>query len=168
MAMDKDLDKKEDNLDILKEKYDELKVKYDLPEFYELNKLFDIEDVDTETDFLLRRIRRVITERIAGYSRFVDVILNPSNAPVFFFNLIKKIDNGKKQAITEVYEILGNLEMEIIILDLDYSEKKEAEFIKKVIDLFDKRIKKDLLEVVKSLGAVSLDDKKETSRSYFG
>ena len=166
--MDKDLDKKEDNLDILKEKYDELKVKYDLPEFYELNKLFDIEDVDTETDFLLRRIRRVITERIAGYSRFVDVILNPSNAPVFFFNLIKKIDNGKKQAITEVYEILGNLEMEIIILDLDYSEKKEAEFIKKVIDLFDKRIKKDLLEVVKSLGAVSLDDKKETSRSYFG
>ncbi len=160
----------ENGLDVLKEKYEKLKEKYNLPEFYDLNKLFDIEDIDADSDFFLRKIRRVIADRIAGYSRFVEVILNPSNAPVFFFNLIKKLELKDKELIKEAYEVLGNLELEMMGLDLDYSEKKEAEFLKNIVLVFDKTIRPIFLDVLKKLrdSDEKIDDKKETSRSYFG
>ena len=160
----------ENGLDVLKEKYEKLKEKYNLPEFYDLNKLFDIEDIDADSDFFLRKIRRVIADRIAGYSRFVEVILNPSNAPVFFFNLIKKLELKDKELIKEAYEVLGNLELEMMGLDLDYSEKKEAEFLKNIVLVFDKTIRPIFLDVLKKLrdSDEKIDDKKETRRSYFG
>ncbi len=155
-------------LDKLKEEYEKFRKKYDLPEFYELNKHFDVEETDIETDFLLRKIRRTIAERITGYSRFADIILNPSNAPMFFFKLIKKLDNKDKEALGEIYETLGNIEIEILTLDLDYSEKKEAEFIKKSFEIFDKQIKVKFLDIIKKLGNEESNNKKENSGSYFG
>lgn len=164
-------DKENDsNLENLKEKYNEHKKKYGLPDFSALNELFDLEDVGSDTDYLLRKIRRAVAERISGYSRFVDVILNPSNAPVFFFNLIKKLDLKDKEAITNVYNILGNLELEMMGLDLEYNEKKEAEFLIKIVDVFDKKIRPVFLDVLKKLrnGDDKSDVKKETKGSYFG
>jgi len=156
------------NLDKLKQEYEELKLKYSLPEFYELNKLFDIEETDVDTDFLLRKIRRTISERITAYSRFVDLILNPSNAPMFFFKLIKKIDSKDKEVLNEIYNILGNLEIKILTLDLDYSEEKEVDFIKKTFEIFDKKVRLNFLEVIKKLENCEIDCKKENGRSYFG
>jgi hypothetical protein len=155
-------------LDSLKGAYEILKNKYNLPGFYDLNKLFDIEDIDTDTDFMLRRIRRIIAERITGYSRFVDIILNPSNAPVFFFKLLKKLDNKDKEVLSVMYEILGNLEIEILSLDLDYSEEKEAAFIRKVYEVFEKEVRLNFLTVVKKLGNGDDILKKDNNRSYFG
>ena len=160
----------ENNLDALKDRYEKLKEKYNLPEFYDLNKLFDIEDVDPCTDFFLRKIRRTIADRIAGYYRFVDIILNPSNAPVFFFNLIKKLDLKDKELIKGAYEILGNLELEMMGLDLDYSEKKEAEFLKKIVLIFDEKIRPIFLDILHKLrdGNGKIEDNKDSKRSYFG
>jgi len=156
-------------LDNLKKEYGKFKEKYELPDFYELNKLFDIEDVDYDSDFFLRRVRRVIADRIGGYSRFVDVILNPSNAPVFFFNVLKKLDSTDRENITNVYELLGNFELEMLGLDLDYSEEKEAEFIKKLFHVFNHDIRIKFLDVVKKLGNGKSNDKKESKgSSYFG
>jgi len=157
-------------LDVLKEKYEKLKEKYNLPEFYDLNKLFDIEDIDADSDFFLRRIRRAIADRIAGYSRFVDIILNPSNAPVFFFNLIKKLELRDKELIKEAYEVLGNLELEMMGLDLDYSEKKEAEFLKEIVVVFDKKIRPIFLDILKKLrdSDEKIEITKDNNRSYFG
>jgi len=52
------------NLEELKKQYDQFKEKYNLPDFTDLNKQFDVEEIDIETEFLLRRIRRIIAERI--------------------------------------------------------------------------------------------------------
>jgi hypothetical protein len=164
----KEIDKDSCTLDSLKGAYEEFRKKYDLPEFYELNKLFDIEDIDVDTDFLLRRIRRIIAERITGYSRFVDIILNPSNAPVFFFKLLKKLDSKDKDVLSRMYEILGNIEIEILSLDLDYSEEKESIFIKKIYKLFDKEIRMSFLGIVKKLGNGEDILKKDNNSSYFG
>jgi len=152
----------------LKEAYSTFKSKYDLPEFYELNKVFDIEDIDVDTDFLLRRVRRIIAERITGYSRFVDILLNPSNAPVFFFKLLKKLDSSDKELLSKMYELLGNVEIEILSLDLDYSEKNEADFIKKIYELFEAEVRLNFLSIVKKLGTSEDILKKDTNRSYFG
>jgi len=156
------------NLNDLKEKYGVYRDKYDLPEFSTLNKLFDIEEIDVETDFLLRKIRRIISDRVAGYLRFIEIIMNPSNAPMFFFKLIKKLDTKDKETLTELHGVLGNFELEIVTLDLNYDEKNEAGFIKKITEMFDKNIRLKLLDIVGKLGNGEESKKTNNNRSYFG
>ena len=159
-----------DNLSLeeLKQKYSVFREKYDLPGFSELNIFFDIEDLeDCETEFFLRKIRKIISERIAGFLRFFEIILNPSNAPIFFFKLIKKLEEKDKENLSKIYEKLGNLEIEVVRLDLDYAEEKEAEFIKKIFSFFNE-IKGDVLGMInKMVNSGGVGFKKE-SGSYFG
>ena len=165
------IEEKIPTLEELKQAYNQFKDKYDLPEFFDINKVFDIEDIDIETEFLLRKVRRIVSDKIAGYLRFVEIILNPSNAPMFFFKLIKKLGEEDKKQLTEIYEQLSKFELEIIRLDLDYNEDKEAEFIKKVYDVFSNEISKKLLDIVEKMGN-GKDSKekkeKESKSSYFG
>jgi hypothetical protein len=152
----------------LKEKYEIFKKKYNLPDFNDINKAFDIEELDSESDFLIRKIRRYISEKLAGYMRFIEVLLNPSNAPIFFFKLIKKLDNTDKETLTRLYEELGNIELETIALDLEYNEEKEADLIKKLYNLFNDEIKKELLFTLKKLSNGDNGKNKENGVSYFG
>ena len=152
----------------LKDKYEILRKKYSLPGFIEINRVFDIEELDSETDLLIRKIRRFISEKLAGYMRFIEALLNPSNAPIFFFKLIKKLDNNDKENLTKLYEALGNIELETILLDLEYNEEKEAAFIKKLYDMYNNEIRKELLNVLKKLGNGENNNAKENSGSYFG
>ncbi len=156
----------EKNLEELKKQYKIFKKKYNLPEFSELNKLFDIEETDSETDFLLRKIRRTISEKIAGYLKFFEIILNPNNAPIFFFRILKKINDKDKEKINQIYKKLGNLEIELVKLDLDYSEEKESEFIKKVYNIFS-HMQKDILKIIDKMLNGGKEEKKERG-SYFG
>lgn len=158
---------KESNLENLKKEYAILKSKYKLPEFTQLNVIFDIEEVNIETEFLLRKIRRIIIDKVTGYLRFVETILNPANAPIFFLKLIKKLDLQDREILGKMYEHLGNLETEVICLDLDYSEDKEAEFINKVFELFEKHICKDLMLVTQKL-TLDVNFEKKSNGSYFG
>jgi len=163
----KDLDEK-NCLEELRDMYNVFREEYKLPEFSELNELFDIEDVDIESEFLLRRIRRVISEKIAGYLRFIEIILNPSNAPMFFFKLVKKLDKEDMGALGEIYDVLGGFEIEVAGLDLSYSESREADFIKKVFNVFDSEIRERLLKIVERLGNGDGVKKRESNGSYFG
>lgn len=156
------------NLDELKKGYEKLSKEYNLPNFNKLNELFEVEDVNIETDFLLRKIRRFITEKAAGYLRFIDIILNPSSTPIFFFKKIKRLDSNDKEKLSNIYEILGDIETESILLDLHYSEEKEVEFINKIFRIFDEDIKNDLMEVIKKLMNVSEKESKNDKISYFG
>jgi len=155
-------------LDDLKKEYEELRKKYNLPEFFELNKLFDIEDVDVETDFLLRKIRRIVSERIASYLRFVEVVLNPSNGPMFFFKMIKKLEEEDRKDLLDISETLGKFEVEVLILDIDYSEENEAEFVNKVFSVFEKEIKGKLLNIIKKMGNGGVGVKKNNDEGYVG
>jgi hypothetical protein len=156
------------SLEELKKEYEKFKDRYNLPDFSELNELFDIEEIEGETDFLLRKMRRAISEKTSGYLRFIETILNPSNAPMFFFKLVKKLNEEDKEFLTKVYDILGNFEIEILSLELDYSEEKEAEFIKKVFNVFNQEIKIKFLEIIKRLENGDNDKKRESNGSYFG
>jgi len=161
-------DEIEVGLEILKKEYTEFKVKYNLPDFYELNKLFDIEEIDADTDFLLRKIRRVVLDKVGNYLRFIEVMLNPSNAPIFFFKLIKKLDEKDKQDLTELYEELGKIELDVVRLDLDYNESREAEFINKIFMMFNERIKQKLLVLIHKMGNGEDKKKEDVGSSYCG
>lgn len=159
---------KDNNLEELKKEYEKFKDRYNLPEFNELNELFDIEEVYFESDFLLRKIRRFISEKMLAYSKFVEIILNPSNAPLFFFKLMKKLDNKDKEKLANIYDELGKIEVETIGMDLEYNEKKEAEFIDRMYKNFSKEIKPKLSEIVKKLGNGDNNKQFSNGTSYFG
>ena len=155
------------NIEDLKKQYKKLKEKYNLPEFTELNKLFSIEETEIETEFLLRKIRRTMSEKISAYLRFIDVLLNPSNAPIFFFKLVKRLDKDDSDIISKIYEKLGSFEIEIISLDLEYSDKKEAKFINKLYKTFNEEIKEDFLKIIEKLNNSEINTPK-INGSYLG
>lgn len=156
------------DLSQLKNNYDILKEKYNLPSFDSLNKDFGIEKIaESETDFILREVRKYVTDKFFNYLRLIESILNPSNSPLFVFAITKTINLKEKEKLMELYKQIARIEIDAIELDLDYSEDKEAESIKKYYEMW-QNIKKELLELI-SIIKKNLDIKTEDNgKGYFG
>jgi len=159
---------KEFNLENLKKAYQKVQEKYDLPDFEKLNEDFQIEKLsEIETDFLLREIRKLIADRFFNYARFVESLLNPVNVSMLVFSVIKTLDVKGKERLTEIYKKLAKREIELIELDINSTEEKEAEFIKESYRLW-QDIKKDFLSIIKIVKK-NWDNKSEVNgKGYFG
>jgi hypothetical protein len=132
----------------LKRDYLEIQGKYNLPSFRELNQDFQIEKIaEYETDILIREVRKFVAEKLSNYMKFVEMIINPVNAPMSIFSLIKSIGQDDKKKLSEIYEKLVKNEIEIVELDLSFSEEKEVQYIKNSNAIW-QEIKKDLLEII--------------------
>lgn len=141
------------DLEKLKKEYEKLKDRYNLPSFVEINEDFEIEKLqERETDLLIREVRRIMVEKNSAYLRFIEMFLNPGNAPMFFFSLVKNMDHVDKKTLEELYGELGKFEILSLKLDNEYNEEKEAEFIKKFY--------KDWQEIKKKFGRLlkAVDD----------
>ena len=158
---------KNSKLKKLKEEYSKIQKKYALPDFDKLNEDFKIEKVaQEETELLVREIRETIGETLENFLRFVEAILNPVNVPMFLFPIIKSLNSEEKNKLSEIYKKLSKLEVEAMKL-IDYSEKKEAEFIKNSYKLW-QEIKKDFVKIIEAVEK-KLDTKIEkTEKGYFG
>ncbi|MDD5012339.1 MAG: hypothetical protein PHQ66_01695 [Candidatus Nanoarchaeia archaeon] len=156
------------NLKQLKETYSSLGEKYNLPSFEKLNGDFQIEKVaEYETDFVLREIRENITAKFLNYLRFIESLINPSNGPMFMFAVIKTLGAREKEKLSELYKKIAKIDVDLIELDLEYSEKKEAEAIKKYYEMW-QEIKKELIEIV-SVIKNNWDVKEENGKgNYLG
>ncbi len=160
--------KEESNLEELKKDYSVLQKKYNLPDFKELNEEFDIEKAaENETDCLLREIRKLVMEKVIAYLRFIEMLLNPSNAPLFFFALVKGLTAQDKRVLEKLYDKLGSLEIDVIELDCSYSEKEEAEFVKRLFGEW-KSVKDDMLNLVEVLRRNWGQKSGKNERGYFG
>ena len=160
--------KKEFSLENLKKDYRKIQKKYSLPEFEKLNEDFQIEKIaETETDYLIREIRKFMGEKFSNYLRFVEAILNPTNVPMFVFSIVKSITPEEREKLIEIYKQISKIEVSLIELDINFSEKKEADFIKQSYKIWQK-IKKDTLEVIEAIKK-NWDNKFEgKSKGYFG
>lgn len=152
----------------LKEDYRDIQEKYKLPSFKEMNEDFSIEKIsDSETEILIREVRRHVSDKLANYLRFVETLLNPSNVQMFVYSVIKSLSSEDKEKLKEIYKILSKKELDLIELDLDFSEQKEADFIKSSFESW-VEIKKDLLRIVGN-AKDNFDVKQETkTKDYFG
>ena len=159
---------KEYNLEALKKDYKELQTKYNLPSFEELNKDFNIEKAaEVEVELLIREIRRFVADKLANYMRFVEAILNPVNVQMFVYSLIKSLDTQEKEKLTEIYKKLSKNELKLIELDIQFSEEKEAWFIRESFVMW-QEMKKDLLDVIEKANH-NWDNKVESkNKDYFG
>ena len=159
---------KEMSLKDFKKKYSEFQIKYNLPIFEELNNCFQIEKAsENETDFILREIRKVIADGLFNYSRFVESLLNPANVPMFVFSIIKTLGVKEKEKLTEIYKKLAKREIDLIELDINSTEEKEAEFIQGSFQLW-QEMKKDFLEIIKVVKKNWDTEVEEGKKDYFG
>ena len=151
----------------LKEEYSKIQEKYGLPNFSKLNEDFRIEKTaQTETDFLVREIRESMGETLENFLRFVEAILNPVNAPMFLFPIIKSLNVEEKNKLSEIYKKLSKLEIDSMKL-IDYSEKKEAEFIKNSYKIW-QEIKKDFVKIIEAVENKTEAKVEKSEKGYFG
>jgi len=157
------------NLKILKENYSKIQEKYALPNFVELNEDFQIEKVaDVETELLIKEIRKAVSEKFSSLLRFIESILNPVEASsIFMFSIINTISSEEKKRLNEIYKKLADNEIKILELEINFSEEKEAEFVKESYELW-QEIKKDMQGVIETIKK-NWNNKFEPGKNgYFG
>ena len=155
-------------LEKIKKDYEKLKIKYKLPSFNELNEEFEIEKLqERETDFLLRQVRRAMIEKTAVVLRFLEILVNPSEAQaqIYIFSIMKSVSPEMKKVIEKVYKELTIIELGSLTLDIDYDEKNEVSFIKDMSVKWP-LIKKDLKYITQKLVVVWTHEKNHDN--YFG
>jgi hypothetical protein len=161
-------EKEESKLEELKKNYIVLQEKYNLPSFDELNRDFQIEKVaESESDFLIREIRKAVSEKPYTYLRFVETLINPVNAPMSILSVVKTLGSEEKDKLTEIYKKLVRNEVLLIETDINFSEETEVKFIKETYEMW-KSIKKDFADVL-SIVNKNWDNKTEINgKKYFG
>ena len=139
-----------------------------LPSFEQLNQDFHIEKLaEIETDYLIREIRKFIGDKLMSYLRFIEGLLNPVNAPMFVFSMIKLIDSEEKKKLSDIYKELVKKEVGFIELDLEFNQQKEYEFVRNSYEFWQKA-KKETLEIMNKINN-KWDDKFEANtKGYFG
>lgn len=160
--------KREANIRKLKDNYELYRKKYGFMDFKFINDNFEIENIDSEeTELFLKQIRKHMTEKIFYILRTLETFMNPQNAPMFIFNIIKYFSESEKELIQELYKKMAKYEIHAFGLEAVYDEKREADFIKKV-SLEWKEISVDLDKLYIAMMGNHEKDSKKTTKSYFG
>ncbi|MDO8622793.1 MAG: hypothetical protein Q7R52_00965 [archaeon] len=161
METDEDLEK-------LKKNFEEIRSKYNLPFFRELNEDFHIEKaVEFEGELLIREVRRFMGDKLYNYMRFVEGLVNPVNVSMFAFSMVKAMKPEDKKILEEIYKKLTKIEIKLVRLDIEYSEKEEAEFIIETYKEW-QNMKKDTMKILDSIES-NFDSKSESNnKNYFG
>lgn len=157
------------NIEKVKEDYENLKKKYSLPDFKELEEEFDIGKVfekDCETNFILRDIRKIINEKLSAYLHLFETFMNPASAPLFVLSMVKNLNDEDRKRIKELHKKIVKLTIIIMKLDTIYNEKTEAEFINLVFKEW-KGMRKPIYEILERLDSEEKNNS-ENQRGYFG
>ena len=121
----------------------------------------------TETDYLIREVRRLMADKFANYLRFVETLLNPVNAPMSIFSIVKTLKTEEKNKLTEIYKKLLRNEVDHLELEVSFSEEKEAKYIKESYETW-LGIQKDFVDIIKTIKG-NWDNKVEkNNKGYFG
>ena len=156
------------NLKNLKENYSKIQKKYGLPSFENLNEDFQIEKAaEFETDFLIREVRKIMSEKFSNFLRFVEAVLNPVESSIFIFSIINTIGAEEKKTLDEIYKKLAGNEIKIIELEIKFLEEKEAEFVKESYKTW-QEIKKEFLDVLEAIKKYWNNKFESGKKGYFG
>jgi len=151
----------------LKSQYAKLVDKYGLPGFKELNEAFEIDRIDRDTDCILREVRKAIMDKIVGYIRFMEMMINPSQAPPMFLLFLKNVDDKEKKIIEMVYKNFVELELHSLKLEVDYSEEEEAKTIKRILKVWNET-KLDLRGTIEIMEKNWNSSSTKKEKGYFG
>jgi len=150
----------------IRKKYDKLKEKYALPDFDELNNEFELSTIECE-EFLLRKIRKKIADKINAMCEFLEGLLSPDNTIANIYEY-KAFDDDERKKIFELYKRLKILEKLALELSLNHDNEKDAKFIKNVFSLWNK-IKTEMTTFIKKIKDFwEKESTTEYKAGYFG
>lgn len=152
-------------LENLKKEYEKHAKKYKMPNFSNLNRDFEIEKLDKNSDNFLRGIRKIIMEKIVNSVSFLEMLMNPVNAPRMYFPYLSAMSMEDKKNIDNIYGILSSLIFDSLRLEVESEDEREAELIKSAFDRWN--------EIKPRFSLVLENVKKPTplvkrARNYFG
>lgn len=149
-----------------KKKYAQISKRHKLPSFDELNLDFEIDKLDKDSDNLLRCIRKVMMEKIVNSITFLEMLVNPVNAPRMYIPYIRTMGVEDRKIIDEIYSSLAELSVLSLELEIYSSEADEAVLVNNVFEKW-KEVKPKFRQILKNMKAPKNSiEKKE--RSYFG
>lgn len=156
-----------DNRVELEKKYEVLKKKFKLPDFDLIDEDFGIEKIPYENNFLLREIRRVVSDKVSHYNKFIEMMLSPVNVPLFVYSFAKSLRADDKIKLGELYNTLSKDSFSVVKLDLVYNEENEAEYISDVYGKWQK-IKKVLYDIIENVEKNSDKSFEGSNKDYYG
>ncbi len=154
-------------LEALKKEYEKFAKKYNLPSFRDLNLDFEIDKFDKETDFLLRAIRKLMMEKIVNSMTFLEMLVNPINAPRMYLPYIRSMSVEDKKMIDDAYSNLADLSILSLDLEIDSNEKTETDLIRKIYDKW-KELKPGFIKILQNMKHPKNLNNNRKERSYFG
>lgn len=141
-------------------------LKYNLPQFEELEENFDLDKlIDRNPKFILQNIRRIMLEKFSSYSQLFEALLNPTSSSRLLHNILRKTNLEQKNKIKEYCDDLIKYQFDSIKLETIYDEKKEAEFLKESFTFW-MNLKKDIMKLFNSID-LSLEDVKNTNQNNY-
>ena len=119
--------------------------KYKLPSFKELDDEFEISGIEKK-EFLLREIRRKITEKIELYAKLFESVLQiePSLTTL---NELNALSDKEKEDLYKIFRKLMIIDRSSIEISIDENDRKTAEFIKNTWNEW-KALKKEILPFI--------------------
>ena len=117
------------NIRMIEESYERLRKEHKLPEFDSLNNEFEISIIDSE-EFLVREIRRKITEKICFFTDIIGGVINTESSASAMLELGNITEEDIKKGFS-VYRKLMYWERYSAELSALSDDNKEAEFIRK-------------------------------------
>ena len=133
----------------IEKQYNELRKKFKLPDFKEINFEFEISDLE-ETNFLLRSIIRRICEKLDFYCTMIEEILQPDTSNLYAMHETRVFDDDEKKQMYELYAKLMNFNRQSIEVSLEHNEKEEVDFINNLFNEWSV-LKQELLKFVKKM-----------------
>ncbi len=145
--------------------YEQLRQKYDLPELEILSFEFEI---DKESEFILREVRRKINERIEAYCDVLSGILQPDASNIIQMHEVAYFDEKEKNKVFKYYRKLMKISRESLEIGLEANEHREAMFINSIFNEW-KSIKEQMIEIIKILKeSWEKDSQNEEDLRYMG
>jgi hypothetical protein len=150
----------------MKKQYEELKSKYDLPSYADINKDFEIYTISKEDD-LLKEILKKMDGAMDVYISLLEDMIQP-DARFYTLKESNILDVDSRLIVNKTYNKLLFLNRANIELHLDYSEEKAVQFIKNLYEEW-QTIKKELLPIIRLLKeSWAKNTEIKPDRGYFG
>jgi hypothetical protein len=135
---------------MIKEAYEKLKKEHPvLPEFDKMNKEFEIELLESDK-FLLRHIKRKISEKMEPVLDLLEHSINPDPNSFSDMYECRCFTNGEKKQVIDIFRHLMENYRSLLETDLMGEDKKDAETIRKIYDIW-QQDKKQLLPLLKKI-----------------
>ena len=155
----------------LKKEYDILAKKYNLPDYEDLDKEFEllyVMDIK-EIKYPLRFVRRRINDKMAWACTMIQSILQPNPGSLVNLQESNCFTKDDKQKLFAALKDMMQLERKSLLLDINFNEKEDATFIAEAFNRW-LTVKKDVSWMAEKMHQywTTMEEEKKTTDHYFG